>query len=438
MRLKRVRLFGFKTFAEKTEFDIQGDLVAVVGSNGCGKSNLVDAILWALGEGNARQLRAQNGQDVIFNGSARKKPVGYAEVTLLFDNEDGSLPLDTSEVSITRRLSRSGESEYFINRQHCRLRDVFDLLADSGLGRAGYAIVGQKEIDQALAASAEDRRAWVDEAAGVQRYRTRKIESLKRLASAKSHLERVSDILSEIETQREPLRAEAELAIKYKAALSSLREVESGLLIQEVAKASREVSALEARVAESMRLAEKEQTHADELEAAAAELNRNARALEADMDRHRGTRQHALTTVERAEAAIRLSEQRLKTLDDLEANLGEEAGIARLRIEEAEAENASLISEKEAEASGLEQLAGECAGAGEAAKALRSSLLTLEKDLHEARKIEAQRMKLEAEDAHRTERRKLVALELQGVDASLPDLDKGIEDAQAALALVES
>src|SRR5437868_10631989 len=120
MRLKRVKIFGFKTFADRTEFDLHGNLIAVVGPNGCGKSNLVDAILWGLGEGNARHLRAQSGQDVIFSGSARRKSLGFAEVNMLFDNEDGALPIDTSEVAVTRRLNRAGEREYAINRQPCR------------------------------------------------------------------------------------------------------------------------------------------------------------------------------------------------------------------------------------------------------------------------------------------------------------------------------
>ncbi len=195
MRLKRVRIFGFKTFADKTEFEVDGDLIAVVGPNGCGKSNIVDAILWALGEHNARNLRAQTSQEVIFAGSPLRKGLGYAEVVLLFDNEDGVLPIDSPEVSISRRLTRSGESTYMINRRTCRLRDVVDLLADSGLGRTGYSIVGQKDIDQALAASAQQRRVWIDEAAGVQRYRARRVEALRRLKAADEHLERVDDIV---------------------------------------------------------------------------------------------------------------------------------------------------------------------------------------------------------------------------------------------------
>jgi chromosome segregation protein len=209
MRLTRVKIFGFKTFADRTEFSLEGGVVAVVGPNGCGKSNLVDAILWGLGEGSIKHLRASSSQDVIFSGAQARKQVGYAEVSLCFDNEDGTLPIDASEVWVTRRLTRAGDSEYSINRQSCRLRDVVELMADSGLGRAGYAIVGQKEIDQALAASAEDRRGWIDEAAGVQRYRTRKLESLRRLNTARDSLSRVDDILRELEAQREPLEDEA-------------------------------------------------------------------------------------------------------------------------------------------------------------------------------------------------------------------------------------
>src|SRR5579862_9163456 len=258
MRLKRVRIFGFKTFADRTEVNLDGGIVAVVGPNGCGKSNLVDAILWALGESNTRHLRATASQHVIFSGSAKRKPIGFAEVSLLFDNEDGSLPVETPEVVVTRRLNRAGVSDYFINHRSCRQRDVHELLADSGLGRAGYSIVGQKEIDQALAASPEDRRSWVDEAAGVQRYRLRKVESVKRLTSAADHLTRVDDILKELEVQREPLREEAEIAKKYRSATDALRGVETGILILELGKATREIAELEAKLLASSELAKKE------------------------------------------------------------------------------------------------------------------------------------------------------------------------------------
>jgi chromosome segregation protein len=429
MRLKRVKIFGFKTFADRTEFDLHGNLIAVVGPNGCGKSNLVDAILWGLGEGNARHLRAQNSQDVIFSGSSRRKGVGFAEVTLLFDNEDGALPINSSEVSITRRLTRSGDSEYYINRQSCRLRDVFDLLADSGLGRAGYAIVGQKEIDQALAASADDRRAWVDEAAGVQRYRARKMESLKRLSSAHSHLERVHDILYEIEGQREPLREEAEVATRYKSLLESLRAVESGLLIVEVAKAKRDVDELEVRISESLRLARAESEAAEAADADAKGLTEKTRSVEAELDRLRDSRQVALTRCERSEAALKLGEQKLRTLADLEQNLGEEAEASKLRIKEAELELQSLASERDGEDKNLTRVREECSGAGEQARELTTALKQLEQRLSDARLLHNRRLRQDAEVAQLSERRKLVSRELEGVENSLPDLNSAVTSA---------
>lgn len=437
MRLKRVKIFGFKTFADKAEFELGGNMTAVVGSNGCGKSNIVDAILWGLGEGNARHLRAQTSQDVIFSGSSKRKPLGFAEVTLHFDNEDGSLPIDASEVVITRRLNRAGDSDYYINRHSCRLRDVFDLLADSGLGRAGYAIVGQKEIDQALAASPEERRGWVDEAAGVQRYRTRKLDSLKRLSSAKDHLSRVQDILTELDAQREPLRQEAEVAIRYKSLLSSLREVESGLLVVEVARAVREVESLEAQIAESMRLThlENEKADADELEV--VKFTGEVRRLEAELDRQRDAKQSSLTAIERAQASIGLAQQKLRTLSELESNLGEEAANAKSRIEEAEAELATLRQEESEERSALTALQDQSAGAGAKASELRTALNDAEKRLQQAREQHSQRMKREAEIAHSQERRKIASRELQGIDASLPELESGVAEAQDRLQAIE-
>lgn len=431
MRLKRVKIFGFKTFADKTEFDIDGDLIAVVGPNGCGKSNLVDAILWALGEGNARQLRAQSSQDVIFSGSARRKPVGYAEVTLLFDNEDGSLPIDTPEVAVTRRLTRSGDSDYMINRRNCRLRDILELLADSGLGRAGYAIVGQKDIDQALAASPEERRGWVDEAAGVQRYRARKQESLKRLAQAQDHLSRVGDIISEIESQREPLREEAEVATRYKSVLGGLREVESGLLIVEIANAFKDVEEQEKRINESLKLVNEESRRADELEAKVRRTGEKISALESEMDSLRAQQQSALTALERADAAMRLSEQRLASLDELEKNLDHEGSAAQQRLKEIELEIEGLKTEEQLERDNLERLRAEFAGAGDDAKAMSAHLQKLESELHSAREVHSQRLKQKAETEHRKQREKEIKREISGIESTLPDLEKALKEAQS-------
>lgn len=433
MRLKRVKISGFKTFADRTEFELDGALTSVVGPNGCGKSNLVDAILWGLGEGNARHLRAQSGVDVIFSGSSRRKPVGLAEVSLHFDNEDGSLPVPTSEVVISRRLNRAGESEYSINRMTCRLRDVLELLADSGLGRAGYSIVSQKEIDSALAASADERRAWVDEAAGVQRYRTKKVESQRRLASAREHLIRVADILRELEVQRQPLEQEAQVAAKYKAATAALKEIESGILIQELAKAHNDIVTLEERRRTAKELIEKEARETARMESELAAIGESISALESDMDSLRASVQGAITLEERVEADLRVGEQKLIAFDSLQSSLFEEQEGAKARIAEIEHEIVLLTAEAEAESKCFGALATSLSGAKEEALELKRRLDELEDMVAAARRAESERMRREEEVKVSRGRAKEIQEELKGIEAALPELEEGFAQAQISL-----
>jgi DNA repair exonuclease SbcCD ATPase subunit len=177
MRLKRLTLHGFKTFADKTVIEFVPGVTCIVGPNGSGKSNLLDALVWCLGEQKASTVRATRNQDVIFAGSAKRKPMGMAEVSLTVDNEDRFLPLDFNEVTVTRRVYRDGESEYFINKTACRLKDIAELFFDTGVGRGAYAIVSQSEIDAILSAKPETRRELFEEAAGIKKYRVRKREA---------------------------------------------------------------------------------------------------------------------------------------------------------------------------------------------------------------------------------------------------------------------
>lgn len=433
MRLKRVRLSGFKTFADRAEFDIDGGVVAVVGPNGCGKSNLVDAILWGLGEGNARHLRAQTSHDVIFSGSTKRKGVGFAEVSLLFDNEDGVLPIESSEVSVSRRLTRSGDSEYSINKHACRQRDVYDLLADSGLGRAGYSIVGQKEIDQALAASPEERRSWVDEAAGVQRYRARKMESQRRLASAQSHLARVSDIVRELEHQREPLREEAEVALRYRSAHDTLKSLEVGLLAKELVAATADLETLAARVVEAQRLIAEENKMADAAEANSKKASQQTAEIEREIELLWSVQQRSFTAAERAEAEVRLAEQRLISIDDLAKALSEETALVASRITESKAEVELLLAEQSAEKEALAELHERFAGISEQARQAAETVAAAEKELFAGRQMQAQRLRSQAEESHRTTRLKEIALEMAGIDSALPELRDAIAEGEKAL-----
>ena len=201
MYLKRLELQGFKSFADKTELEFLPGITTVIGPNGSGKSNIADAIRWVLGEQSMKSLRGTKTEDIIFAGTQSRKSLGYAEVSIIFDNTDQKLPIEFSEVTITRRIYRSGESGYFINKTPCRLKDILELLMDTGIGKDGYSIIGQGKIDEILSNKSEERRHIFEEAAGIVKYRTRKAESEKKLEQTKVNLLRINDIIYEIETK---------------------------------------------------------------------------------------------------------------------------------------------------------------------------------------------------------------------------------------------
>lgn len=223
MRLKFFSTYGFKSFAEKTEIKFDKGITAVVGPNGSGKSNISDAIRWVLGEQSAKYLRGSKMEDVIFSGSSKRRALGVAEVTVDFDNTDGTLPLDFEQVSITRRLFRSGDSDYAINKKNCRLRDIIDLLADTGLGKGSMSIISQNKIDEILNSRPEERRSIFEEAAGIAKYRLRKKDALKRLDDTAVNLTRISDIRSEVDAQVEPLAQAAAKTQQFNAFSEELR-----------------------------------------------------------------------------------------------------------------------------------------------------------------------------------------------------------------------
>ena len=236
MYLKRLEMQGFKSFADKTVLEFMPGITSVIGPNGSGKSNIVDAIRWILGEQSMKSLRGAKSQDVIFAGTQNRKSLGFAESSLVFDNSDGKLPIEYSEVTVTRKLFRSGETGYFINKVPCRLKDVLELFMDTGIGKDGYSIIGQGKIDEILSNKSEDRRHIFEEAAGIVKYRTRKAESEKKLESTKLNLLRINDILAEIESNLEPLKIQADKAKKYLNLREELKNIEIGLFIFNIEK----------------------------------------------------------------------------------------------------------------------------------------------------------------------------------------------------------
>lgn len=227
-------MYGFKSFADKTVLDFQKGITTVIGPNGSGKSNISDCIRWILGEQSMKSLRGSKSEDIIFAGTQNRKSLGYAEASLVFDNSDGKLPIEFDEVVVTRRIYRSGESGYFINKTACRLKDIQELFMDTGIGKDGYSIIGQGKIDEILSNKSEDRRHIFEEAAGIVKYRTRKVESEKKLENTKLNLLRVNDIIAELENNINPLKVQSEKAKKFLNLRDELKNIEVGLFVYKI------------------------------------------------------------------------------------------------------------------------------------------------------------------------------------------------------------
>lgn len=234
MYLKRLELQGFKSFADKTVLEFKPGITAVIGPNGSGKSNISDSIRWVLGEQSMKSLRGAKSEDIIFAGTQNRKSLGFAEASIVIDNTDGELPVEYAEVIVTRKIYRSGETGYFINKTPCRLKDILELFMDTGIGKDGYSIIGQGKIDEILSNKSEDRRHIFEEAAGIVKYRARKSESKKKLEQTKLNLLRINDILSEIEAGLDPLRIQSEKAKRFLELHESLKDIEVGLFIHNI------------------------------------------------------------------------------------------------------------------------------------------------------------------------------------------------------------
>ena len=233
MYLKSIEVHGFKSFAHKLKFDFHNGITGIVGPNGSGKSNVADAVRWVLGEQRIKQLRGGTMQDVIFSGTENRKPLSYASVAITLDNSDHQLPIDYEEVTVTRKLYRSGESEYLINGSTCRLKDVNELFYDTGIGKEGYSIIGQGQIDKILSGKPEERRELFDEAAGIVKFKRRKNTSVKKLEEERQNLLRVNDILAELEKQIGPLERQSEKAREYLKKKEALKTYDINMFLLE-------------------------------------------------------------------------------------------------------------------------------------------------------------------------------------------------------------
>jgi chromosome segregation protein len=343
--LKRLELLGFKTFADRTALEFGPGVSGIVGPNGSGKSNLADAILWSLGEQSMKSLRSAKAGDVIFAGSENRRRAGVGEVSLTLDNSDGALPLDFSEVTITRRVFRTGEGEYFINRVPCRLRDIHELLLDTGIGKNAYSMISQTEIDRILSVRSEDRREIFEQAAGIQRYRQRKNEAGRKLDRVCANLVRVNDIIHELETQVEPLSKQSEAARQYKRLSKELFDLKLSLMVHQRQAMVENLGRAHEREAELERELETARTRSHQLAAEEVELRAKLQGLEDRLEETRGLVARLAGEVERTEGRQNLAQQRTEDLRSQQARAAEE--LEQLTAQKRAAEEEMTAAEQE-------------------------------------------------------------------------------------------
>jgi len=345
MHLKKLQLHGFKTFAERTEITFSEGVTAVVGPNGSGKSNLGDAILWVLGEQKASAVRGAKASDVIFSGSDKRKATGLAEVSLTVDNSDGTLPMAFEEVVITRRAYRTGEGEFFINKVPCRLKDIYELFLDTGVGRESYALVNQSQIDAVLSVNPEDRRGLFEEAAGIKKYRVKKREALRKLEATEANVNRVVDILREMDGRLEPLRLAADRAEQYQKLRARLRSIESSLLVVDLRTAQDEYAAAQAARAQDEAALARYQSQIAQLEAQALALGAAVAEAERALEQSRTEAENAGRDAERAAGSRLLAMQRAEGLVSAQRGLAREQEELQERAVRARAQSADLEAE---------------------------------------------------------------------------------------------
>ncbi len=340
MYLKSIEMYGFKSFANKIVFDFHNGITGIVGPNGSGKSNVSDAVRWVLGEQSAKQLRGASMQDVIFAGTENRKPLSYAYVAITMDNSDHLLPIDYEEVTIARRVYRSGESEYLLNGSPCRLKDVNELFYDTGIGKEGYSIIGQGQIEKILSGKPEERRELFDEAVGIVKYKKRKAATVKKLEAERENLVRVNDILGELERQVGPLERQAENAKLFLKKKEELKTLEVNMFLMEIEDMNRRLGEIEKNyaIAEGQMVESKEKQ--ETIKTMYASLEEQLAKMDENIQGIRDEQSNTTITKGKLENQIQLLEEQIRSAKNAEENLEERKAAL-------EAEKRDYIKQKE-------------------------------------------------------------------------------------------
>ncbi len=346
MYLKSIEVQGFKSFANKIMFRFDNGITGIVGPNGSGKSNVADAVRWVLGEQRIKQLRGASMQDVIFSGTELRKPVGFAYVSITLDNSDHQLAIDYDEVTVARRIYRSGESEYLINGTVCRLKDVSELFYDTGIGKEGYSIIGQGQIDKILSSKPEDRRELFDEAAGIVKFKRRKDTAQKKLTEEKQNLLRVSDILTELEKQTGPLERQAEKAKIYLKKKEELKTLDVNVFLLESNRVLTQLKDVEEKGEIANQDMEKALQELDKTKQAYEEAEELLARLDEQIEQNRGKLTDTSVMREKLEGEIKLLKEQIHSARGNEEHMNVRLTTVQESIDAKEAEKAALISKK--------------------------------------------------------------------------------------------
>ena len=351
MYLKRLELQGFKSFADKTVLELMPGITTVIGPNGSGKSNISDAIRWVLGEQSMKSLRGTKSLDIIFAGTQNRKSLGFAEASLVFDNSDGALPIEYTEVTVTRKIYRSGETGYFINKVPCRLKDVLELFMDTGIGKDGYSIIGQGKIDEILSNKSEDRRHIFEEAAGIVKYRTRKEESEKKLEHTKLNLLRINDILTEIEGNLEPLQMQSDKAKKYLNLREELKSIEIGLFVYNIEKYKKDLEELVQSIEVMQNQANEEDEKLEHIKALKEELKTSIDQITEEIENMSNIGFESQKQIEQLNSDINVAKTRIANNNENSQRYSKEIEEQNNHIKELKEE----IEQKEAKKDNLKQ-----------------------------------------------------------------------------------
>ena len=445
MYLKALEIQGFKSFPDKTVLNFGEDITAIVGPNGSGKSNVSDAIRWVMGEQSSKSLRGAKMEDVIFGGTEKRSQMGFAQVTLVLDNTEHIFPrMEESEVAVTRRYYRSGESEYYINKQSVRLRDVNELFMDTGMGREGYSIVGQGKIDEILSVKSADRREIFEEAAGISKFRHRKEETERKLERTEENLVRINDKIAELELQVGPLRSQAEKAKKYLILRDELRTLEISVWLENLDKIKTDSIKLNTDYALAQQELERANAALDELYAASEQFAEKAHANDmeqerlrtecAELDAKRSEEDAAVavlrTGIEHNRASIERVENDLRDQSGRAESLTAQIAAKHARIEELAAQAAELEEELRTFLAQAEELARTAGEAGSEVEALRAREALAASDAADCR---ADVSAINAGLAELTERRTALEAESESVDGQLTEKRRAASASRRAL-----